>query len=94
MDAVVSGFADPTEAAAAVQRVPQNLRAGWIDAVAERLASVDPVRALRWIEEFQEEPSYADWVTTIVEGAASRDPAFSARLLASGDEVMQRNINR
>ncbi len=75
--------ADPSAAAAYVDRVPSGARAAWISAVAQGYATTDPQSATAFLERYRGDPAYDSAALAVVQPLAASDPAAAARLLAS-----------
>ena len=76
---------DPAAATAYVDRVPSELRAGWLSAVAEGYAQTDARAAASWIAQYRGERGYDAGVAAVAARMARRDPAAAAQLFDSID---------
>lgn len=75
--------ADPSAAAAYVDRVPNAARAGWIAAVTAVQATTDLQSAAAFVERFRGEPEFDRAAEQLAQQMAPVDPPAAARLLAS-----------
>ena len=80
---LIYAHADPSAAAAYVDRVPSGARAAWISAVAQGYAATDPQSATAFLERYRGDPAYDSAALAVVQPLAASDPAAAARLLAS-----------
>lgn len=79
--------ADPTAAAAYLDRVPSAGRAGWLRAVAVSYAATgDPQAALSFLERYRGDPGFDRAATALAPHLARTDPPAAARLLGSVSE--------
>ena len=76
---------DPAAAIGYFDRVPNELRARWISAVAEGYAQNDARAAANWVTQFRGQPGYDAAVAAVAGRTAQHDPAAAARLFASID---------
>ncbi len=76
---------NPTAAVGYLDRIPGELRASWISAVAEGYAQQDAVAAANWIGQYRGEPGYDAAVAAIAGRTAAHDPVAAARLFESVD---------
>ena len=76
---------NPAAAIGYLDRVPSELRARWISAVAEGYAQNDARAAASWITQYRGEPGYDAAVAAVAGRTAQHDPVAAARLFASID---------
>jgi hypothetical protein len=76
---------DPATAIGYLDRVPGELRASWISAVAEGYAQRDAGAAASWVEQYRGERGYDAALAAVAASTARQDPVAAARLLASID---------
>ncbi|HSC17143.1 MAG TPA: hypothetical protein VLI71_18580, partial [Gammaproteobacteria bacterium] len=74
---------DPAAAIAYVDRVPADLRATWLSAVADGYAQNDVRAASSWIAQHRGEPGYDAALGAIAARTATSDPAAAARMFDS-----------
>ena len=72
---------NPAAAIGYLDRVPSELRARWISAVAEGYAQNDARAAASWITQYRGEPGYDAAVAAVAGRTAQHDPVAAARLL-------------
>ena len=76
---------NPDAAIGYLDRVPNELRANWISAVAEGYAQKDARAAANWVTQHRGEPGYDAAVAAIAARTAAQDPVAAARLFDSVD---------
>ena len=76
---------NPAAAMTYLDRVPSELRARWISAVADGYAQNDAPAAASWLTRFRGEPGYEAAVAAVAGRTAQHDPVGAARLFASID---------
>jgi hypothetical protein len=76
---------NPAAAVRYLERIPSDLRASWISAVAEGYALNDASAAATWIAQYRSEPGYDAAVGAIAARTATQDPVAAARLFESID---------
>lgn len=76
---------DPEAAIRYLDRIPSELRASWIGAVAEGYALHDASAAASWVTQYRSEPGYDAAVGAIAARTAVQDPVVAARLFESID---------
>jgi hypothetical protein len=76
---------DPPAAIGYLDRVPPEMRANWLSAVADGYAQTDPRAASRWIAQYRGERGYDAAVAAVAARTARQDPAAAAQLLGSID---------
>jgi hypothetical protein len=76
---------NPSAAIGYLERIPGELRASWISAVADGYAQKDPVAAAGWIAQYRGQAGYDAAVAAIAERTATHDPVAAARLLDAVD---------
>ncbi len=81
--AIQLGRTDPPAAIAYVDRVPPELRATWISAVADGYAQNDARAAASWIAQHRGAPGYDAALAAIASRTAQTDPSAAARLFDS-----------
>lgn len=81
--AIQLGRTDPAAAIAYVDRVPPELRATWLSAVADGYAQNDGRAAAGWIAQHRGEPGYDAALVAVAGRTASTDPTAAARLFDS-----------
>jgi hypothetical protein len=74
---------DPAAAIAYVDRVPPDLRATWLSAMADGYAQNDARAAASWVAQHRGEPGYDAALGAIAARTATSDPAAAARLFDS-----------
>jgi hypothetical protein len=77
---------DPPTAIGYLDRVPPEMRAHWLSAVADGYAQTDPRAASRWIAQYRGERGYDAAVAAVAARTARQDPAAAAQLLGSIDQ--------
>ena len=77
--------ADAAAAIAYLDRVPAELRAEWLSAVADGYAQNDARAAASWIAQYRGERGYHAGAAAVAARLARQDPAAAARLFASID---------
>jgi hypothetical protein len=76
---------NPAAAIGYLDRMPSELRARWVSAVADGYAQHDARAAANWITQYRGEPGYDAAVAAVAARTAQHDPETAARLLASID---------
>ena len=76
---------DPSAAVGYLERIPGELRASWISAVADGYAQKDPVGAAGWIAQYRGQAGYDAAVAAIAARTATLDPVAAARLFDAVD---------
>ena len=76
---------NPAAAIGYLDRVPNELRARWISAVAEGYAQNDARAAANWIGQYRGEPGYDAAVAAVAGRTAQHDPVAAAQLFGSID---------
>jgi hypothetical protein len=71
---------NPSAAVGYLDRIPGELRASWISAVADGYAQKDAVAAAGWIAQYRGQAGYDAAVAAIAERTARHDPVAAARL--------------
>jgi len=79
---------DPAAATAYLDRVPAELRAAWLSAVADGYAQNDPRAAASWIAQYSGERGYDAAAAAVAARMSRQDPAAAARLFASVDPAL------
>lgn len=77
--------ANPAAAIAYLERVPGELRANWLSAVAEGYAQKDARAAATWVAQHRGEAGYDAAVAAVAARTAAHDPAAAARLFEAVD---------
>ncbi len=75
----------PADAIGYLDRIPSELRANWISAVAEGYAQNDARAAAGWTGQHRGEPGYDAAIAAVAGRTASHDPVAAARLFDSVD---------
>jgi hypothetical protein len=76
---------DPAAAIGYLDRMPVELRASWISAVAEGYAQKDARAAANWVTQYRGEPGYDAAIAAVAARTAQHDPVAAARLFDSVD---------
>jgi hypothetical protein len=76
---------NPTAAVGYLERIPNELRANWISAVAEGYAQQDARAAANWVTQHRGEAGYDAAVAAVAARTAQQDPVGAARLFDSVD---------
>lgn len=76
---------DPAAATRYLDRIPTELRASWISAVAEGYAQKDARAAASWLTQYRGEPGYDAAVGAVAARTATHDPVAAARMFDSVD---------
>ena len=80
---------DPALAASYTGRVPPELRAAWIERVAQGYAQSDGAGALGWIEQYRGQEGFDAGLQLVIMNYASDDPPAAARALANASAEIQ-----
>jgi len=76
---------NPAAAIGYFDRIPTELRARWISAVADGYAQNDARAAANWVTQYRGEAGYEAAVAAVASRTAQHDPATAARLFSSID---------
>lgn len=75
-------------------RLPETIRAAWLEAVVRQHVSRDPNAAGAWVLKLREDPASARLVQSLLDALAREDPAAAARLLEDVDaDVRQQRVS-